>query len=323
MKGSAPLAYLPTITDSFLLSFTFFILSDIHQILREPTLENLVRILTSLQFTANSPFDYPAFLFLIIVLINLVGILVSRLRNRRTRMDISPIPIARGGLSIEGAREDLDLISGLLKQCSDRAGIHPPFSARRIATKAEGLPVPTDRYSEIRELVSRILGEDRAADVQIHRSPLTDLLFRLSHRLRLPIGGMYHPVQHKISLSPDMNAVSSAHVFAHELFHSYNLGEVWAEIGSIAVCLRLGRREEPLLECYGLYVLLRSILAHIRRDSASGDPEHEDQQFSDEGGEPSFPVAWRQTRLESEVYVALKESELLVRSPTAGADRRP
>ena len=260
----------PTITDSFLLAFVFFALSDLHQILRKPTLENLVRVLTSLQLTANSPFDYPAFLFMGLFAINLIALLLARTRpTGERRLHLESIPLENGPLTLEEVTDDVLDLTGLLRGCAREAGIDRIVSMKTIEANVGRRSLVPRELSGLREAVAKA-SPGSAVDVELRRSPLTSILLRASSRLGLPIGGIYHPLQNAMSLNPRFSTLTQAYVYVHEAFHSLGFGEVLSEIGTIEVLVRLGRLEDLPLGLLGHYLLFRSAAGYLQEIGGTG-----------------------------------------------------
>jgi hypothetical protein len=263
----------PTITDSFLLAFVFFALSDLHQILRKPTLENLVRVLTSLQLTANSPFDYPAFLFMGLFAINLIALLLARTGPAGERgLHLESIPLENGPLTVEEVTGDALHLAGLLRGYAREAGIGSIVSMKTIEGAVGGGSLAAGEISRLRVAAGEV-SPGSTVDVSLRRSPLTSFLLRASSRLGLPIGGIYHPLQNAMSLNPRFSALTQAYVYVHEAFHSMGFGEVLSEVGTIEVLIRLGRLEDLPLGLLGHYLLFRSAAGYLEEIGGMGGIE--------------------------------------------------
>ncbi len=302
----------PTLTDSFFLSFVFFLLSDIHQIVRDPSIENLLRILTSLQFTARSPFDYPAFLFLSLVIINLIAILIARLRSPEPKLFVTNIPLGQGQVSLAIAEAEALHLGNTLEDKADKLSIAVPISPKIIDSEVG--EYPEGRNEMLRKMVSDAIQGSDPPRAKIHESIMTDLLLSLSNRLGIKIGGMYHPLQDKISISPFLGPITRGYVYAHELFHSAGLGEVWAEIGAIQVCLSFSDQHRGYYEIFGLYLLVRSIASYLSQQG--GLEKIKDNipiAIGNSEGLGEKLIYGRKTRLESDVYLTVKKTDRLIR----------
>jgi len=297
---------IPTITDSSVLSFSFFLLSDLHQVLREPTLQNLWRVLTSLQLTANSPFDYPAFLFLGIVLINFAALLITRVRPPPSRaMIISSIPIRPSQPSGQTAlAEGMEILQGL-KEGLEKRGVHGRISIRAIALSAPSEAITEDELDTLREAVSDVCPWAGSLKMGVHRSPLTDLLFMLLSRMGLHLGGIYHPLQGSMSFAHSLPPTIQAYVYIHETFHFLGFGEVEAEIGTIETCIRVGDLQGMPLKYLGLFLSLRAVVGYLRGIGFEADSLLREIGDSSRAVETRL-LPFRTSRLEQAIYGALK-----------------
>jgi hypothetical protein len=309
---------IPTITDSFLLAFVFFALSDLHQILRQPTIENLLRVLTTLQLTANSPFDYPAFLFMGLFTINLVALLVARIRPAgEPVLRLQSIPLERGPLTAEEVGGDVLRLAGLVRGRAREAGIGSTVSMKTIEGTIGRVSLTSGEISRLREAVG-IVSPGSAVDVSLRGSPLTSLLLRASSRLGLPIGGIYHPLQNAMSLNPRFSALTQAYVYVHETFHSLGFGEVLSEVGTIEVLIRLGRLEDLPLSLLGHYLLFRSAAGYLEEIGGTGDIEGKLTGLSyGWTGMGSSVLRARKADVERGIYRLLKSSPNLNPAPAS------
>jgi len=306
---------IPTITDSFVLSFAFFICSDIHQSLREPTVENLVKVLTSLQFTANSPFDYPAFFFMSLVILNLLAAVLARLHQKEDlRLVVRCIPIRHFDQTPDEAQRDCLQLARALRRRAEEVGVRGQVSMRSIRETAERRALRAAELEELRGAISEVIVDIRPIDVDVHRSPLTSLLLYVSSKVGLPVGGIYHPLQRKMSLNPELNVLMYAYVYVHEVFHSLGLGEVPAEIGTIQVCMRMGCYNGIPMDLLGIYLLFRASAAYL-------DHIHAIQGLEEElsglrygwQGFGSLLLGARKGRMERDIYLWLKTKHGLIR----------
>ncbi len=305
---------IPTITDSFLLAFVFFALSDLHQVLREPTLENLVRVLTSIQLTANSPFDYPAFLFLGLFTINLAALFVARTRSaKEVRLRLPSIPLRKGPLIVDEVVGDVLYLAGRLRKLARQAGISGAVSMVTIEGAVRQSPLSSKEISKLRETVGDLTPEVSPPDAVVHRSPLTSLLLRISSRLGLPIGGIYHPLQNAMSLNPRFSALTQAYVYVHETFHSLGFGEVHAEIGTLEVLLSLKRLRDLPLNLLAHYLLFRSAAGHLEEMGGTLGIESELEGLNyGWTGMRSSVLRARKVDVERDIYRLLKTSPNLI-----------
>ena len=306
MKRAA--SAIPTITDCFVLSFTFFLLSDIHQIIRDPTLDNLIRVLTSLQLTANSPFDYPAFAFLGLFLFNVAGIIWARARTRaQPEIAIASIPIYPGPITKNEAVQDCLFLAGALKERGAELGMGAPISMGSIGLLAGEVKLGDGDFLDLNAEIIRVLPETTRILTYRDNSPLTSLLLSILARIGLPIGGIYHPIQRKVSLNPSLDPISRSYVYIHEVMHSAGLGEVHSEIGAIEVCMRIGSSRGLPMDVLGTYLLFRSVVNYLASIGAIGEVEGQIAGlFYGWRGFGAFLIKKSRGRVEKEIYIKLK-----------------
>ena len=315
MRGMAAFGrFLPTVMDSFVLSFVFFLLSDMHQIAREPTLENLLGVLTSLQLTANSPFDYPAFIFLGIFLVNVAGIIRARLNSGTgTKIRVLEIPLQPGPSTRNEAISDCLHMAGILRSRAAELGITEPVSMVSISGYRSVDLTDLD-VSAVDSEITRVVPEVPGVARRVDGSPVTSGLLSVLSRIGLPIGGMYHPIQGKISINPSLDALSWVYVYIHEVLHSLGLGEVSSEVGTIEVCLRLSSLRGLPLDLLGNYLLFRSVVSQLISINAIGDVEGEiDGLYYGWSGMGSYLIEKTRGRMEKRIYREIKSSDFILR----------
>jgi len=306
--------FIPTVMDSFIMSFVFFILSDIHQIIRDPTLENLLEVLTSLQLTASSPFDFPAFIFLGIFLVNVAGIIRARMsHDSNTRIRVSEIPIQPGPNTRNEAISDCLFIAKILRSRAAELGSVGPVSMVSISLYRAAELTDLD-VSAIDSEITRVVPGVPGVVTRMDGSPLTSALLSGLSRIGFPIGGMYHPIQGKVSINPSLEPISWCYVYIHEVLHSMGLGEVPSEVGTIEVLLRIGSLDGLPLDLLGYYLLFRSVASQLISMNAIEDVEEEIEGiYFGWSGLGSFLIEKTRGRMEKNIYREIKSSGLILR----------
>ena len=298
----------PTLTDSLVLSFVFFALSDIHQVMREPTVSNLVHVLTSIQLKANSPFDYPGYLFMVMVAINIAYALAPGSRNNRLPFPDSPIqlPFEPGAVSPRAALHDCLRTAGKLRKAASLYGIVGQLSLSSIEAEVDGALSTSDK-EELIDAVGHVFPGGRG-QVRLDRSVLTSLLLSLCSAIGVPIGGVYHPLQRKVSINPGMSPLAQAYVTIHECLHSYGLGEVEAEAGTILFCCKVREFKGLNIGLLGLYLAYRCAAAYLYTERPSERRILDSLEISyGFRAISSLLFRSRKEKLERKIYIFLKE----------------